>query len=241
MTTTISLAKRPFRRAALPAVHTRNARQSVALLAAVALLCNGGIAAGQGSGPTINEIRTTTHFLDNATFGPSAADVSWALSLGREAWIDQQFTWPESPVPDGLDGNQIRSQVFLNMANGTDQLRQRVAFALSQVIVISAVKTGGGEELTPWVRLLQRNAFGNYRTLLNDVTLSPTMGKFLDLAYNRKATSTSSPNENYARELLQLFTIGVWELNQDGTLRIGGNNSRSQPTRRPRSRNSRAH
>ena len=93
-------------------------------------------------------------------------------------------------------------------------------FALSQIIVVSANKNGSGEELTPWVRLLSRNAFGNYRTLMREVTLSPTMGKYLDLAYSRKASTTSSPNENYPRELMQLFTIGLWELNMDGTLKL---------------------
>ena len=70
--------------------------------------------------------------------------------------------------------------LLLNMANGQDQLRQRMIFALSQIIVVSANKNGSGNELAPWVRLLSRNAFGNYRTLLREVTLSPTMGKYLD-------------------------------------------------------------
>src|SRR5262245_40488730 len=119
MTTTIPLAIRSFRCPARHTACTRQARQTIAFFVAITLLCNGGIASGQGNAPTINEIRTTTHLLENATFGPSAADVSWALSLGRAAWVEQQFGWPESPIPDGLDGNQIRSQVFLNMANGT--------------------------------------------------------------------------------------------------------------------------
>lgn len=159
------------------------------------------------------------HFLEQATFGPTAADVAAVQSLGPSAWLQQQFQTPESPMPDGLDGSQVRAQLLANMAGGQDQLRQRMLFALSQVIVVSATKTGTGSELTPWVRLLSRHAFGNYRTLLREVTLNPTMGKFLDLAYNRKATATTSPNENYARELLQLFSIGLWELNPDGTPR----------------------
>ena len=74
----------------------------------------------------------------------------------------------------------------------------------------------------PWVRLLSRNAFGNYRTVLREVSLSPTMGKYLDNVYNRKATATTSPNENYARELLQLFSIGTWDLNPDGSQKLDG-------------------
>jgi uncharacterized protein (DUF1800 family) len=163
------------------------------------------------------EPRPAAHFLDQATFGPTAADVAAIESAGAAAWLQQQFALPESPMPTGLDTTGVRNQLFLNMANGPDQLRQRMIFALSQIIVVSANKTGTGEELIPWVRLLSRNAFGNYRTLLREVTLSPTMGKFLDLVFSRRATSTSSPNENYARELLQLFSIGLWQLNQDGT------------------------
>ena len=108
------------------------------------------------------------------------------------------------------------------MATGPDQLRQRVMFALSQIVVVSANKVTTGEELTPWMRLLSRNAFGNYRTLLREVSLSPTMGKYLDNVFNRKATATASPNENYARELLQLFSIGIWDLNNDGSQKLDG-------------------
>lgn len=187
----------------------------IAFLIAAVLFCNGAVTLGQS--PPI-DVRAAAHFLDQATFGPTAAEVVAVQTSGREQWIEHQFVTPASPMPDGLDGNQVRNQLFLNMANGSDQLRQRMMFALSQIIVVSANKTGSGEELTPWVQLLSRNAFGNYRTLLEEVTLSPTMGKYLDLAYNRKASSKSSPNENYAREMLQLFSIGLWQLNQDGTI-----------------------
>jgi len=142
--------------------------------------------------------------------------------MGRDNWIQQQFALPESQVPDGLDTNQTRAQLFLNMANGADQLRQRVMFALSQTIVVSANKTSTGPELIPWIRLLSRNAFGNYKQLLTEVTVSPTMGKYLDLAYSRKASATSSPNENYPRELMQLFSIGLWQLDMDGTRKLDG-------------------
>ena len=165
---------------------------------------------------------TAVHFLEQASFGPTALDVVSVQSMGPAAWINQQMALPESPLPDGLNGDAVRSQLFLNMADGPDQLRQRVMFALSQTIVVSANKITTGEELTPWVRLLSRNAFGNFRTLLREVSLSPTMGKYLDNVYNRKATATTSPNENYARELLQLFSIGMWELNNDGSQKLDG-------------------
>jgi len=165
---------------------------------------------------------TAVHFLEQASFGPTPLEVTNVQAIGPAAWIQQQLAMPESPIPDGLDGNAVRAQVYLNMANAPDQLRQRAIFALSQTIVVSANKVGNGDQLTPWMRLLSRNAFGNFHTLLREVSLSPTMGKYLDNVYNRKATTTTSPNENYARELLQLFSIGTWELNLDGSQRLDG-------------------
>lgn len=165
---------------------------------------------------------TAVHFLEQATFGPTALEVANVQAIGPAAWIQQQLALPESPIPDGLDGNAVRAQVYLNMANGPDQLRQRAIFALSQTIVVSANKVGDGAALTPWMRLLSRNAFGNFRTMLQEVSLSPTMGKYLDNVFNRKATATTSANENYARELLQLFSIGTWELNNDGSQKLDG-------------------
>jgi hypothetical protein len=194
----------------------------LSVLVVVFLLCNSNADAQPDATP--DDIRTATHFLENATFGPTGPDIADVLRRGRDGWLAHQFSLPESAMPDGLDTNQVRAQLYLNMARGHDQLRQRMMFALSQTIVVSANKVGSGPELIPWVRLLSRNAFGNYRTLLTEVTLSPTMGKFLDMAYSRKASATSAPNENYARELLQLFTIGLWELNQDGSLKLDVNN-----------------
>ena len=165
---------------------------------------------------------TAVHFLEQATFGPTATEVVKVQSIGPQAWIDEQFEMPESPIPDGLDGNAVRAQAYLNMANGPDQLRQRAIFALSQTIVVSANKVGGGPELTNWLRMLSRDAFGNFRTLLRDVALSPTMGKYLDNVYNRKATATTSANENFARELMQLFSVGTWRLNNDGSQMLDG-------------------
>jgi uncharacterized protein (DUF1800 family) len=123
---------------------------------------------------------------------------------------------PVGGMADGLDNNQVRAQMFLKMANGQDQLRQRMAFALSQTIAVSTNKLVNGYELIPWVRLLENHAFGNYRTLLREATLSPSMGKFLDLA-NSVGTGGNAPNENYPRELLQLFGIGLFKLKMDGT------------------------
>jgi uncharacterized protein (DUF1800 family) len=172
--------------------------------------------------PPVVAAASAAHFLDQATLGPSPVDVADVQVKGPAQWLQEQFGIPESPLTDGFNTNQVRAEVFLNMATGQDQVRQRVTFALSQIFVVSANKVSSGPELTPWMRVLSRNAFGNYRTLLRDVTLNPTMGKFLDMAYNRKATRTTSINENYAREVLQLFSLGTWLLNQDGTLQLRG-------------------
>ncbi len=191
--------------------------KALAVLVAAVQISYVAPALAQGTDAT-----TAVHFLEQATFGPTALDVATVQSIGPAAWLQQQLAMSESPIPDGLDGNAVRAQVYLNMANGPDQLRQRAIFALSQTIVVSANKVGSGEELTPWMQLLSRNAFGNFHTLLREVSLSPTMGKYLDNVYNRKATTTTSPNENYARELLQLFSLGTWELNVDGSQKLDG-------------------
>ena len=105
---------------------------------------------------------------------------------------------------------------FVNALYGPDQLRQRVAFALHQILVVSGVDITQPSWMTPYLQLLDRNAFGNYRHLLYEISLNPAMGNYLDIAGNTKA----NPNENYAREILQLFSIGTVRLNQDGTQQL---------------------
>ncbi|MEZ5287842.1 MAG: DUF1800 domain-containing protein [Vicinamibacterales bacterium] len=198
----------------------------LALLLALVSVWDTPLAARQGI-----TRQAAAHFLEQGTFGPRAADVDLVVSQGYDQWLNDQFALPESPIPDDPDVSDIRNALFLNMANGDDQLRQRMMFALSQIIVVSSNKNNSGNELGPWVRLLSRNAFGNYRTLLREVTMSPTMGKYLDMVVSRctrntttcpNGSTTSVPNENYAREVMQLFTIGLWELNPNGTVRLDG-------------------
>ena len=220
----------------VPPKNARSVRQAItgAAFAAIAILSATVLISYMDRPVAHAQVDATTavHFLEQASFGPTALEVTAVQGIGPAAWIDQQMAMPESPLPDGLDGNAVRAQLYLNMATGPDQLRQRVMFALSQTIVVSANKVTSGEELTPWVRLLSRNAFGNYRQLLREVSLSPTMGRYLDNVYNRKATATTSPNENYARELLQLFSIGTWDLNRDGSQRLDGG-SKPIPSYKP--------
>ena len=100
-----------------------------------------------------------------------------------------------------------------------DQLRQRVSFALAQILVISGFKidvTG----LVPYYNMLQNDAFVNFRQVMEDVTLSPAMGNYLDMVNNAKPSGNNLPNENYARELMQLFTIGTIALKPDGSPKL---------------------
>lgn len=106
-----------------------------------------------------------------------------------------------------------------------DQLRQRVAFALSEILVVSdenSALRGQPEGMITYYDLLLKHAFGNYRDLLEDVTLSPIMGTYLSHLGNEKADDTLNirPDENYAREVMQLFTIGLEELNLDGSAKL---------------------
>ena len=113
----------------------------------------------------------------------------------------------------------VSEQMMQNAMLGQDQLRQRVAWALSQIFVVSAVKVDNTHAMVPYIRMLEQNAFGNVKDIMRDVSLSPAMGEFLDMVNNTKANPNTGtqPNENYSREWLQLFSIGLQELNNDGT------------------------
>ncbi|PYS75685.1 MAG: hypothetical protein DMF66_18900, partial [Acidobacteria bacterium] len=107
----------------------------------------------------------------------------------------------------------VQKQFFTNALTGQTQLRQRVAFALHQILVVSNLTINRPSWMTPYLQALDRNAFGSYRTLLGDVTLTPAMGDYLDM----NQSTASSPNENFAREVNQLFSVGTNQLNLDGT------------------------
>ncbi|MEE9398305.1 MAG: DUF1800 domain-containing protein [Methylococcales bacterium] len=183
------------------------------------------------------------HFLTQATFGPTLEAIQDLVALGGyEAWLDEQFNQPVSlQLPatqtlvrqmcdsraDSIDGNfqEARVNAWWNtVINGNDQLRQRVAFALSEIFVVSAVGPLSSSQygLANYNDMLIANAFGNYRELLEDVTLHPAMGIYLSMLRNEKAQPEKNirPDENYAREVMQLFSIGVHELNLNGTLKL---------------------
>lgn len=112
----------------------------------------------------------------------------------------------------------LQNWFFKEALYGDGQLRHRMAWALSQIWVVSGVDTQQTSWMVAYHQQLSKNAFGNYRALMKDVTLNPAMGNYLDMI----RSSRTNPNENFAREILQLFSIGVFMLNQDGTLKLDG-------------------
>jgi uncharacterized protein (DUF1800 family) len=204
------------------------------------------------------EVKTqiyASHFLHAATFGPSLTQINalateMRLKGVRQAcseWISREFAKPmtlhqgviESMLTaDGFAQNQpniwitrYRHHAWWDTAlNGNDQLRQRVAWALAQILVTSEDGEGFGDESlgnisgkgrwlgpTNYYDTLVRHSFGNYRNLLQDVTYHPVMGVYLSSMKNRKSNGSTLPDENFARELMQLFTIGLYQLNLDGS------------------------
>lgn len=158
-------------------------------------------------------------FLEQAAYGPTPAELAHVKAIGVNAWLDEQFALPETAIPNpgGMAMSTVQAQYLGRVATAPDQLRQRVVYALSQIIVISANKNIYPDEIVPYLQILSRNAFGNYRTLLDEIAHSSQMGKYLDLANSNKPNGNSAANENFARELMQLFTIGLYSLNPDGS------------------------
>jgi uncharacterized protein (DUF1800 family) len=178
-----------------------------------------------------------SRFLAQATFGPTPEAIVTVQSQGYDAWITAQFAQPavshlaylDALPPPGGGGehpNWVGRESFWKQAvQGPDQLRQRVAFALSEIFVVSSEDSDlfEAEPVSVYMDLLNQNAFGNFRQLLQSVTLSPAMGVYLDMLSNDKEDPETGqkPNENFAREILQLFSIGLYKLHPDGTLQLG--------------------
>ena len=172
-------------------------------------------------------------FLAQATFGPTDVDIDRLMTLGYAAWVNEQLATPRSSShqaffesqPNGND-KQVVAAFWKNALTGQDQLRLRMAYALSQIFVIS-LEDGDVDNydraVAAWLDMLNTHSFGNYRDLLQNVTLSPMMGMYLTHIANQKADPATGrvPDENYAREVMQLFSIGLVELNVDGRPRTG--------------------
>ena len=196
---------------------------------------------GAAAGPFTDA--DAARFLAQATFGPTTADIANVRSLGYQGWLTQQFAapaslqvpylnWVEGLASDNSVTDDTRMQIWGINAVGTpdpsrsgavptDQLRQRVAFALSEIFVVS--NSNGTLAYEPWCLasyydLLAQDAFGNYRTLLEDVTKHPAMGIFLSSIQNVKAdpVANTHPDQNYAREIMQLFSVGLKQLDSNG-------------------------
>jgi len=172
-----------------------------------------------GPPPAVSLI-SAGRFLEQAAFGPRPADIAKVQQIGVNAWLDEQFALPEPALPDQPSTAALRAWELYNFVHAPDQLRQRVAYSLRQIVVTSLNKLNYANEILPWMRVINRNAFGNYRTLLREVTISPSMGKYLDLANSTKPSATNGANENYPREVMQLFSIGLWQLNNDGSQKL---------------------
>ena len=173
-------------------------------------------------------------FLAQATFGASSNDIATVQALGYAGWIANQFSLPvthhlpyvlANPYSDPTDPYQSPlwfNTWWMNSITAPDQLRQRVAFALSEIFVVSenGVLVNNATALAAYYDLLLDNAFGNYRTLLEGVTLKPAMGLYLNMQGNDKGSMITGlhANENYAREIQQLFSVGLNREWPDGTL-----------------------
>jgi uncharacterized protein (DUF1800 family) len=160
--------------------------------------------------------------LQQGAFGPTPTDAQHVQQIGLQGWVTEQMAMPQVSTYSGITASQGGMPAhFMTMAvSNPDQLRQRVAFALSQIFVTSLDKLIWNDNMTLFQDMLLADAFGNFRQIMGDVTLSPAMGQYLDMANNAKANpqAGSLANENYARELMQLFTIGTNKLNNDGSV-----------------------
>ena len=194
------------------------------------------LAARAGEAPATRA--EAARFLTQATFGPTDADIDQLMSVGYDIWLNRQFkrqatshrAWweardaairAETPT-SGANQDQVWESFWKQAATGEDQLRQRMVFALSQIFVISAVDGNVGNQpraMAAWLDMLGERAFGSYRELLEAVTLHPMMGLYLSHLRNQKPDAATGriPDQNYARESMQLFSIGLVKLNLDGT------------------------
>ncbi len=166
-------------------------------------------------------------FLEQAAFGPTPADALHVQQVGFQGWLNEQFAMPAVSNYNVASSQGGLPQVFLaNAVTNPDQLRQRLAFAWSEIFVTSVNKLIWDQAVGYYQQMLLNDAFSNYRQILGDVTLSPGMGQYLDMANNAKANPAQNfvANENYAREVLQLFSIGTKALNPDGTTQFDSNN-----------------
>lgn len=187
-----------------------------------------------------------TRFLAQATFGPDEVNISRVMAVGYEAWIDEQFalkpsftyrdfmTRRDAEIKADNPGDtsakarpdQVLEAFYTRALTDKAQLRARVAFALSEIFVVSladeALNTAAPQMVAAYMDTLDAGLDGTYRDLLEAITKSPAMGQYLTYRGNTRELPSVGhfPDENYAREIMQLFSIGLYELNQDGSLKL---------------------
>lgn len=225
-------------RSALPA-----AAAAAALAAAALAACGGGGSDGESSGGGIADsmpdepMRTidAARLLAQGTPGASRSDIRRAETMGARKWIEDQFETDSLPghydwmmaAGFGIEANRystagLDNSIWRKFIGSRDALRQRMVLALSEICVVSITGIDAAWRqfaVANYLDILERNAFGNYRQLLEEITVSPAMGYYLTYRGNAKANGRGSqPDENYAREVMQLFTIGLLQLRPDGTV-----------------------
>jgi uncharacterized protein (DUF1800 family) len=224
-------------------------------LALAVAACGGGGGSGGGrtggGTPPVAVVRRpqtdaeAARFLLQASLSASTGAITQLRSEGYEPWLDRQIAAANSQTPRGyftdrglerVDANRFYNSAIIGdymiwsqLLSGDNSVRKRIAFALSEFFVVSLTGinlTWRGSAIGEYWDILIRHAFGNFRDLLQDITLNPAMGVFLNTRGNRAADPRTGrvPDENYAREVMQLFTIGLFELNPDGTNRLVSGN-----------------
>lgn len=175
-------------------------------------------------------VTAAARFLDQATFGPTDTSISQLQQTGLSGFLDQQFAVPATLIPEFAANNPaycgdvnscIRYFWWGTAIYGNDQLRQRVAFALSEMWVVSSPEISA-YAMPQYLNVLSNDAFSNWYTVMRDVTLTPTMGSYLNMVNSLKPTGGAIANQNFAREMMQLFSIGTSSLNNDGTQALDG-------------------
>jgi len=176
-------------------------------------------------------LASAARLLDQATFGPTLSDIEHVQQVGLNGYLTEQFAVPATLLPDiatpppTICATNLlpceQSEWWQTMLTGPDQLRQRVAFALSEIFVVST-NSINSRAATSYQNLLAKDAFVNFYTIMQDVSLSPAMGAYLNMLNSNKPATGQIANENYPRELMQLFTTGIDMLNPDGSLQLDG-------------------
>jgi uncharacterized protein (DUF1800 family) len=180
--------------------------------------------------PVVISLASAARLLDQATFGPTLNDIQHVQAVGINGYLTEQFNTAPTLLPAlSLTPTAIctstnltpceQSEWWQTAITGKDQLRQRVAFAMAEMFVVST-NSVNAQSVVTYQNMLATDAFSNFATVMNDVTLSTAMGGYLNMLQSYKPGNGQIANENFARENMQLFSIGLDLLNQDGTLQL---------------------